>query len=122
MKKARDLSKSVDAYIKRFPLPTQKILEKVRRVIKKAAPDAEELIGWGMPAYKLNGYVVFFAGYKNHVGLYPVPSGIRAFKKDLKGYKTGKGSVQFPIDEPIPYELIGRITRFRANENRKAGE
>lgn len=122
MKKTEGQPRSVSEYIARFPGPTRAVLQKVRKAIKAAAPDAEERISWTMPAYKLNGYVVFFAGYKNHVGFYPVTSGIRAFKEELKPYKTGKGSIQFPLDQPIPYGLIGKITRFRAAENRKAGK
>ena len=112
--------KNVDEYIAGFPLATQVILEQVRSTIKKAAPDAEELISYAMPAYKLNGKaLVYFAGYKTHIGFYATPTGHEAFENELSVYKQGKGSVQFPIDKPMPLDLIKRITKFRAEENEK---
>jgi uncharacterized protein YdhG (YjbR/CyaY superfamily) len=104
-------------YIETFPLSTQKILKQVRTTIKKAAPKAEETISYGMPAFTLNGHLVYFAGFKNHIGLYALPSGHAAFKKELAQYKQGKGSVQFPIDEPMPLALITKIVKFRVKEN-----
>jgi uncharacterized protein YdhG (YjbR/CyaY superfamily) len=104
-------------YIANFPLATQKILKQVRSTIKKAAPKAKEIISYGMPAFTLNGHLVYFAGYKNHIGLYALPSGHAAFKKELAGYKKGKGSVQFPLDEPMPLKLITQIVKFRVKEN-----
>ncbi len=104
-------------YIEGFPLSTQKILKQVRSTIKKAAPKAEETISYGMPAFTLNGHLVYFAGYKSHIGLYALPSGHAAFKKELAKYKQGKGSVQFPIDEPMPSTLITKIVKFRVKEN-----
>src|SRR2546426_1403112 len=98
----------------------QGILQRLRLTIRKAAPEAVETISYQMPTFKLNGKgLVYFAAFKNHIGFYPIPSGIEAFKKELSRYKQGKGSVQFPIDKPIPYDLVRRIVRFRAKENRE---
>jgi len=109
---------TIDEYIKTFPENVQKILEKVRQTIKKAAPDAAEAISYRMPTFKLKGKnLVHFAAFKNHIGFYPIPSGIEAFKEELSVYKQGKGSVQFPLDQPIPYELISRIVEFRVKES-----
>jgi uncharacterized protein YdhG (YjbR/CyaY superfamily) len=106
-----------DDYIAGFPEHIREILEKVRATIREAAPGAEETIKYEMPTFMLNGNLVYFAAYKNHIGFYPIPSGMEEFKEDLAGYKTGKGSVQFPLDKPIPYELIRRITEYRVQEN-----
>ena len=112
--------KNVEEYIASFPLGTQTILEQVRAIIKGAAPAAEESVSYAMPAYKLNGKpLVYFAGYKNHIGFYATPSGHEAFKEDLSVYKQGKGSVQFPLNKPMPLDLIERITKFRVEENLK---
>jgi uncharacterized protein YdhG (YjbR/CyaY superfamily) len=109
---------TVDQYITTFPKEVQVILEKVRQTIKKAVPDAEETIGYQMPSYKLNGtYLVHFAAWKSHIGFYATPSGHEAFRKELSQYKSAKGSVQFPLDEPIPYDLIKKIVIFRKEEN-----
>lgn len=109
---------NVDEYISTFPKSTQKVLEQVRKTIKNAAPASEEIISYAMPAYKLNGKpLVYFAGYENHVGLYAAPLGHVAFKKELSKYKQGKGSVQFPLNEPMPLDLITRIVKFRAQGN-----
>lgn len=108
---------NVDDYISAFPVETKKLLEQMRSTIKKAAPKAEEVISYGMPAYKLNGMLVYFAGYKNHIGFYPTSSGIAHFKKDLSIYKGAKGSVQFPLDNPLPLALIRKIVKFRLAEN-----
>ena len=114
------ISKNIDEYIATFPLATQIILQQVRSTIKQAAPAAEESISYAMPAFKLNGKpLVYFAGYKNHIGFYATPTGHEAFEKELSVYKQGKGSVQFPIDRPMPLDLIDRITKFRAEENKK---
>lgn len=107
----------IEEYIAGFPASTQTILKQIRNTIKKAAPKAEEVISYGMPAYKLNGMLVFFAGYKNHIGFYATPNGHKAFKKELSVYKQGKGSVQFPIDEPMPLSLIIKIVKYRVKEN-----
>ena len=108
---------NVDAYIASFPESTQKGLEQIRTLIKKAAPKAEELISYQMPAYKYHGVLVYFAGYKNHIGFYAAPTGHATFNKELSVYKTGKGSVQFPHDKPLPTALITKIVKFRVKEN-----
>lgn len=110
--------KNVDEYIKSHPKDVQTLLEKVRSTIKKTAPQAEELISYGMPAYKLNGKpLVYFAAFKHHIGFYATPTGHTKFATELSNYKQGKGSVQFPIDQPLPFDLIKRIVEFRVNEN-----
>lgn len=111
------IPKNMDEYIAGFPPDVQAILQEVRATIRKAAPQAKETISYQMPTFTLNGNLVHFAGFKNHIGFYPVPSGIEAFKDDLSGYVQGKGSVQFPLDKPIPYDLIRRIVEFRVKEN-----
>ncbi|MFA6908328.1 MAG: DUF1801 domain-containing protein [Patescibacteria group bacterium] len=109
--------KTIDQYIKSYPLPIQRILKKVRQAVRKAAPGATEGLSYGMPVYKLNGkYVVYFAAHTHHIGFYPTPSGTQAFKKELSKYKSGKGSAQFQYNEPIPYGLIAKIVRFRVKE------
>ena len=109
--------KTIDEYIKLFPRDVQGVLEKVRQTIQDAAPDAVETISYGMPTFKLNGKnMVHFAGWKNHIGFYPTPSGTETFQKELAPYKAAKGSVQFPLDQPIPYDLIKKITLFRMRE------
>src|SRR5437879_6456441 len=109
--------RSVDEYIKTFPKEVQSILEKMRQTVKKAAPSVVEAISYQMPTFKLNGKaLVYFAAFKSHIGFYPIPSGVEAFKKELSPYKKGKGSVQFPMDQPMPYDLVKRIVRFRAKQ------
>lgn len=108
---------SIDDYIASFPKEVQKILIKLQKVIKDAAPDAEEKISYQMPTFYLNGNLVHFAAYKKHIGFYPTPNGIQAFKKELSVYKGAKGSVQFPIDKPLPFDLITKIVKFRVSEN-----
>ena len=109
----------MDEYIKTFPNDVRSILEKMRQTIQKAAPEAVEAISYQMPTFKLNGKnLVHFAAFKNHVGFYPIPSGIEAFKKELAPYQQGKGSVQFPIDKAVPYDLVRKIVIFRVKENR----
>lgn len=110
---------TIDDYIRQFPPSVQEKLEKLRSVIKDAAPDSKERISYQMPTFYLHGNLVHFAAYKQHIGFYPAPSGIERFKEELAGYKSSKGAVQFPIDEPLPYELISRIVTFRAGENEK---
>lgn len=108
---------SIDAYIQGFPKQTQDRLRQVRLVIAQAAPDAEEAIRYQMPTFRLAGKnLVHFAGFAHHIGFYPTPSGITAFKKELSSYKQGKGSVQFPLDEPLPYDLIKKIVKYRVKE------
>ena len=110
--------KTIDEYIEAFPVDVQHILEKMRETIQQTAPEAVEAISYQMPTFKLNGKnLVHFAAYKNHIGFYPIPSGIEAFKQELSPYKQGKGSVQFPIDKPIPYDLVEKIVKYRAKEN-----
>ncbi len=111
------LNNDIDKYISGFPEEVQIILEEIRTTIRLAAPDAVETIKYAMPTFVLNGNLVHFAAFKNHIGFYPVPSGIEAFKKELSVYKGAKGSVQFPLDMPIPLGLISRIVKFRVNEN-----
>ncbi len=109
--------RTIDEYIASYPRDVQAILRKVRETIRKAAPEAQETIKYRMPTFMLNGNLVYFAGFKNHVGFYPIPSGIEKFKKELSVYKQGRGSVQFPLDKPMPYGLITRIVKFRVKEN-----
>jgi uncharacterized protein YdhG (YjbR/CyaY superfamily) len=110
-------TKSIDEYISNFPAEVQERLEAIRQTIRKAAPDAEETIGYGIPTYKLNGKnLVHFGGFKNHIGFYPTPDGIAEFEKDLSKYKGAKGSVQFPLDKPLPSALITKIVKFRMKE------
>jgi uncharacterized protein YdhG (YjbR/CyaY superfamily) len=113
---------SIDEYISLFPPEVQEILETLRKVIKEAAPDAKEKISYQMPTFALHGNLVHFAAYKNHIGFYPAPSGIEAYKQELSAYKGAKGSVQFPLDKPMPYELISRIVQYRAAENIEMAE
>ncbi len=108
---------NVDEYIASFPKEVQQLLKQMRTTIKAAAPKAEELISYGMPGYKHHGMLVYFAGYKNHIGFYATPTGHEAFEKELSKYKQGKGSVQFPVEEPLPLALITKIVKFRIKEN-----
>ncbi|NMC56718.1 MAG: hypothetical protein GYA50_05820 [Eubacteriaceae bacterium] len=108
--------KTIDEYIVQFPADIAQILQKIRDVISKAAPEAKEKISYGMPTFFLNGNLVHFAAQKNHIGFYPAPSGIEKFKEQLEGYKSSKGAVQFPYNKPIPYDLITEIVKFRVSE------
>jgi uncharacterized protein YdhG (YjbR/CyaY superfamily) len=108
---------TIDEYITIFPKNVQEILETLRKVIRESAPEAEETISYAIPTFKLNGNLVHFAAYKNHIGFYPTSSGIEAFKKELSNYNTSRGTVQFPIDKPIPYDLVKKIVRYREKEN-----
>ncbi len=108
----------IDSYINDFPDEVQTILQKIRKIIKDTALEADEKIAYGMPAYKTFGKpLVYFAGYKNHIGFYATPTGHEKFKKELSVYKRGKGSVQFSLDKPIPYDLIKKVVKFRVKEN-----
>ncbi len=109
--------KTIDDYIAGFPPEVQEILRKVRQTVRDAAPDAQEAIRYRIPTFVLNGNLVHFAAFKKHIGFYPTPSGTERFKEALAGYAGAKGSVRFPLDEPIPYELIGEIVRFRVKES-----
>ena len=113
---------TIDDYILQFSQEIQDILIMLRKVIKESAPDAEEKISYQMPTFVLHGNLVHFAAYKNHIGFYPAPSGIVAFKNELSKYKGAKGSVQFPIEQPLPYDLISKIVKFRVAENIKLAE
>jgi len=115
-------AKNIDEYIAGFPPDVQAILQKIRTTIKKAAPEAEEAIRYRMPTFTLKGNLVHFAAFKNHIGFYPVPTGIEKFKRELSVYEGGKGSVQFPLDKPIPYGLISKIVKFRVQENLQRAE
>ncbi len=108
---------NIDEYIAGFPPDIQVILEKIRATIKDAAPDAEEAISYQMPTFRLKGNLVHFAAFKNHIGFYPTPAGTEQFREQLSAYKGGKGSVRFPLDQPIPYDLISEIVKFRVSEN-----
>jgi uncharacterized protein YdhG (YjbR/CyaY superfamily) len=108
---------TIDEYIATFPADVQKILQELRAVIKAAAPEATEKISYQMPTFFLHGNLVHFAAFKNHIGFYPAPRGIEAFQEELSRFKGAKGSVQFPIDQPLPLELISRIVKFRCHEN-----
>lgn len=109
---------TIDEYIATFPPEVRLLLQKIRKTIHEAAPEAKEAIKYRMPTFVLNGNLVHFAGFKHHIGFYPVPSGMEKFKADLSRFKQGKGSVQFPLDQPIPYDLIQRIVEFRVAENK----
>ncbi|MEW6650687.1 MAG: DUF1801 domain-containing protein [Chloroflexota bacterium] len=109
---------SIDEYIAAFPSAVQEILQRIRRVIREQAPDAQEDIRYRMPTFRLNGNLVHFAAFQKHIDFYPTPTGIAEFEDELAAYKGGKGSVQFPLDQPIPYDLIRRIVRFRVAESR----
>jgi uncharacterized protein YdhG (YjbR/CyaY superfamily) len=108
---------SIDEYIATFPEDIQALLETIRATIKASVPEAEERISYQMPAFALKGNLVYFAALKNHIGLYPTASGIEAFKDELAGYEITKGSVKFPINQPLPLELISKIVQFRVTEN-----
>ena len=108
--------KNIDEYIKGFPANVQEILQEIRSVIRKAAPEAEETIKYCIPTFVLNENLVHFAAFQKHIGFYPTPSGIQQFKEQLDKYENAKGSVQFPIDKPVPYGLISKIVKFRVKE------
>ncbi len=112
----------IDEYIASFPKEIQKLLKQLRATIKKAAPQANEVISYGMPAYKLNGMLLYFGAHKNHIGFYPFSSAIMAFKKELPIYKGAKGTVQFPLDKPLPLRLIKKMVKFRVTENLQKAE
>ena len=115
--KTQEPPKNVDEYISIFPEDIQILLNELRDTIKKAAPNAEEVISYQMPALKDHGILVYYAAYKNHIGFYPTGSGVEKFKMELSDYKWSKGTIQFPLDKPLPLELITEIVKFRVNEN-----
>ena len=117
---SRKKFETVDEYITSFPKDTQVILEEFRQALKDSAPEAEETISYQMPAFKQNGILVWFAAFKNHIGFFPKVSAIEAFKEKLVSYQTSKGTIQFPIDEPMPFDLIKEIVKFRVKENSKS--
>lgn len=117
MKSSQSSPKTIDEYIKSFPNEVQDMMQELRKTIKKVVPEAQETIAYGIPTFKLHGNLVHFGGYKSHVGFYPAPSGIEAFSKELVQYKTGKGTLQFPLDKPLPLELIRKVVEFRKEQN-----
>lgn len=107
---------TISAYIAGFPKPVQQLLQQIRKTIQEAAPDATEAIKYGIPTFVLNGNLAHFAAFNSHIGFYPTPTGIEAFSKDLAKYHTGKGSIQFPLDQPMPLNLITKMVRWRAKQ------
>ena len=122
MRTHQTAAKNIDEYIAGFPNDVQETLEKIRMTIRRAAPAAEETISYQMPTFTLKGNLVHFAAYKKHIGFYPAPRGIEKFRKELSAYKGGKGSVRFPLDEPIPFDLIHKIVKFRVKNNLERAE
>ena len=117
MKTDSKVPDTIDEYIKDFSEDVQEKLEALRATIRKAAPDAEEIISYGMPTFYLKGNLVHFAAFKNHIGFYPAPAGIEAFNEELSPYKTSKGAAQFPIDKPLPLSLVSKIVKYRVKQN-----
>ena len=118
MKTKQTAPKTIDEYIAGFPSDVQEILEKIRMTIRKAAQDAEETISYEIPTFNLKGkYLIYFAAYKKHIGVYPVPAGDAKLNEELSVYRTGKGTLQFPLNKPIPYNLITKIVKLRVKEN-----
>ncbi len=109
--------KTVDEYVATFPKNIQSILLEMRQIIKESAPQAEEVISYQMPAFKLNGILVYFAAFKNHIGFFPTTSAMEAFKEEISEYETSKGTIRFPLDRPIPFELVRKIVKFRVKQN-----
>jgi uncharacterized protein YdhG (YjbR/CyaY superfamily) len=118
----RKKGNDIDKYIAGFPKDIQVILEQLRATIKNAAPEAEEVISYQIPAFRYNGMLVYFAAYNNHIGFYPTSSGIEAFKKELSAYEGSKGTIRFPMDKPLPLDLIAKIVEFRVKENTERAE
>jgi len=117
MESKSTIAKNIDEYIAGCPEDVQLILQKIRSIIREAAPEADETINYAIPTFTLEGNLVHFAAFKKHIGFYPAPSGIEKFKKELSAYEGAKGSVQFPLDQPIPYDLIREIVLFRVEDN-----
>lgn len=115
----KNTAPDIDTYIAAFPENIQALLQEIRTTIRKAAPEATEAIKYAIPTFILNGNLVHFAAFKNHIGFYPTPTGIDTFEKDLSAYKQGKGSVQFPLDQPMPLDLITRIVEYRVQQHKK---
>jgi uncharacterized protein YdhG (YjbR/CyaY superfamily) len=122
MKAGQLAANGVDDYIAGFPPHVQQILQEIRTTISKAAPDAQETIKYRIPTFTLKGNLVHFGAYKKHIGFYPTPTGIEKFKNELSAYESSKGAVQFPLDEPIPFDLISKIVKFRVKENLQRAE
>jgi uncharacterized protein YdhG (YjbR/CyaY superfamily) len=122
MKTSKPKFSNADEYIAMFPGNVREILQQVRSTIKKTAPGAQEVISYQMPAFKLDGMLVWYAANKEHIGFYPTPSPIKVFKKELENYKTSKGAIQFPLDKSIPLKLIKDIVKFRINEDSEKAE
>ena len=122
MRSYQTTPKNIDEYILGFPNDVQEILEQIRMTIKQEAPEAEETIKYQIPTFTLKGNLVHFGAYKKHIGFYPTPSGTEKFQKELSVYKGAKGSVRFPLDKPIPYDLISKIVKFRVKENLQIAE
>ena len=122
MEMNEDKFNAIDTYIAKFPEDVQKTLNELRRVIKTAAPEAEEKISYQIPTFVLEGNLVHFAAYKNHIGFYPTPGAIEKFKEDLAGFETSKGALRFPLSEPVPYDLVKRMVIFRVKENLQKAE
>lgn len=118
----KNTPESIDEYIANFPFELQEKLKMLREVIREAAPEAKEKISYQMPTFVFHGNLVHFAVFKNHIGFYPAPSGIDAFRQELSEYKGSKGAIQFPLDKPLPYPLISEIVKYRVNENIKKAE
>jgi uncharacterized protein YdhG (YjbR/CyaY superfamily) len=114
---SRTTYKTIDAYIAEFPAEVREILEKMRETIRQAAPEAGETISYGIPTFTFHGNLVHFAAFKNHIGFYPAPRGIDHFEKELAPYIAGKGTIQFPLDRPIPYDLVREVVKFRVQDN-----
>jgi uncharacterized protein YdhG (YjbR/CyaY superfamily) len=119
MNRRQQTAGTIDEYIARFPKEVQAILKKIRRTIRKSAPGAEETIRYGIPTFNLNGrYLIYFAAHKKHIALYPAPIGVPEFGDSLSAYESGKGTLKFPLDRPIPYALIPRVVKYRVQQNR----
>ena len=116
---SRETARDIDDYVDRYPKDVQRLLTQMRRTIRKAAPQAMEKISYGVPTFALDGNLVHFAAFKNHIGFYPTPSAITAFRRELSSYKCSKGAVQFPLDQPLPLTLVSRMVKFRVNEKLK---
>lgn len=114
--KSKKQFETIDEYIAAFPTDVKEILEELRQAIRDSAPNAEEAISYQIPTFKLNGILVHFAAFKNHIGFYPTPSAINKFKKELSPYEVTKGTVKFPLNKPIPFDLIKRIVSYRVKE------
>jgi uncharacterized protein YdhG (YjbR/CyaY superfamily) len=117
MERKRKRANTIDEYIAAFPKEIQDILQKLRQTIKDSAPQAQEAISYQIPTFKLNGNLVHFAAFKDHIGFFPTSSGVAAFKKELSAYKTSKGTIRFPLDKPVPFDLVRKIVKYRVNEN-----